>query len=168
MQLRRTLNQDIANIKQLLRFPSEFRFPFSEYTYFTAQEPQQYEDNSVLPTRMIGATDEQLFDMVADIGTQIWRAQRRLCTLPKESKEHNKLSRDLESSVTALKQLGFEIKDFVGQDYVTGMAVNVIASQTKETLKKDLIIETFKPTIYYNGKIIQRGDVVIGIPKENG
>ena len=165
MQQLNKLSAAVTNLKQLLLFPNEFRLPTSDYTMVSFLSLKPFNNGLDSVESKIEISDEQVFDMIKDIGTLTWRAQKRLSEMSLEGKEYAKLSRDLEYSITSLKQAGFDIKDFTGQDYIAGMAVSVIASQTDETLIRARIIETLKPTIYYKGKIIQIGDVVIGTPK---
>ena len=103
--------------------------------------------------------------MAVDVGTLVWRVQRRLSAIGQLPKELNRVSRDLESTWNALAQGGVEIKDHTGQDYVAGMALKVVTSQPVTSLTKKQIIETLKPTIYYKDRIIQMGEVIVGVPQ---
>jgi len=158
------------NIKQWLLYPHEFRITipkcldFSEYPEETSIIPE----SPSVKVQIISENEEKLLDMAADIGTLVWRVQRRLATMGKLTKELQRVSRDLESTRDALTQRGIEIKDHTGQDYVTGITLRVIASQPVPGLTQQQIIETLKPTIYHRDKIIQIGDVIVGIPGDTG
>ena len=160
------LSVTINNFKQWLRYPQEFRI--SNPKYLESAEPLEMLTDSLkhspISLQMISESEEQLIDMAADIGTLVWRVQRRLTTMGKLTKELQRVSRDVESTRDALTQRGIEIKDHTGQDYITGMALRVIASQPVPGLTQQQIIETLKPTIYHRDKIIQMGDVIVGIP----
>ena len=103
--------------------------------------------------------------MAADVGTLVWRIQLRLDPTEELSKPLQKLSRDVERTRDALTQGGIEIKDHTGGDYDGGMALRVITSQPVSGLARRRIIETLKPTIYYKNRVIQMGEVVVGVPE---
>jgi len=110
---------------------------------------------------------ESLLDMFKDIGTLVWRLERRFDNKEGElPRDLRRATRDLESMRDSLEQRGFEIKDHTGQDYDGGMLVKVITSQPVASLTHPQIIETLKPTIYYHEKIIQMGDVIVGVPED--
>ena len=157
------------NIRQWLSYPQEFRI--SDLKYLELTESLEVLTDSLkhpsISLQMISESEEELIDMAADIGTLVWRVQRRLSAMGQLSKELKRISRDIESARNALSQRDIEIKDHTGQDYMTGMALRVIAAQPLPELIKKQIIETLKPTIYYKGKIVQMGEVVIGVPEEN-
>lgn len=160
------MSETIDNFKQWLRYPQEFRISAPKYLEL-AESLEVLTDSLKHPSislQMISESEEELIDMAADIGTLVWRVQRRLTTMGKLTKELQRVSRDVESTRDALAQRGIEIKDHTGQDYITGMALRVIASQPVPGLTQQQIIETLKPTIYHRDKIIQMGDVIVGIP----
>jgi hypothetical protein len=59
------------------------------------------------------------------------------------------------------------VKNHTGDAYDTGMALRVIAFEPTAELAQEQIIETIKPTIYYNGKIARMGEVIVGTPTDN-
>ena len=111
---------------------------------------------------------EELLDLVVDVGTRVWRLQQSLRAAGELPNELRKVVRDVESIGDTLTQRGIEIKDHTDQDYDPGMALRVITSQPVPGLTRKQIIETLKPTIYYRDKIIQMGDVIVGVPEESG
>jgi len=159
------LSTAIQNITQWFLYPREFRVSSPEDICLSIQVDKPFDIPVMEPLAIIQGKEE-LLDMVADIATLIWRVQKRLYNIGKLPKELNRISRDLESTEHALNQGGIEIKDHTGQDYVTGMSLRVIASQPLENISSNKIIETLRPTIYYKDKIIQKGEVVIGVPQK--
>ena len=156
------------SVRQWLCYPRDFRIAapkwpdFSEFLEGIAGllEPP-------LPkVKTISGKEEELLDLAVDVGTLVWRIQQRLSAAGKLPKELHRVSRDLESTWDALTQRGIEIKDHTGKDYDAGMALRVITSQPVADLTRKQIIETLKPTIYYRDKIIQMGEVIVGIPEE--
>ncbi len=112
-------------------------------------------------------TEEALLDMAGDIGTLIWRIRNKLLDINDSPANLRRVSRDCESIYQSLAQNGFEIKTHNSQEYYSGMALKVIASQPVVNLKQQEIIETLKPTIYYKDKILQMGEVIVGTPEES-
>lgn len=109
--------------------------------------------------------EEDLLDLLADIGTVIWRLQRRVTTTVEVTEDIRRISRDLESAWDAMRQGSIEIKDHTGEKYDGGMALRVIAFQATPDLSREKVTETIKPTIYFRDKIIQMGQVIVGVPE---
>jgi len=158
----------VDNLRQWLHYPQEFRISppqcldLSESLEALTALPESTASNS----RTKSKREEELLDMAADVGTLVWRIQHRLEATKELSKPLQKLSRDVERTWDALSQGGIEIKDHTGGDYEGGMALRVITSQPVSGLARRQIIETLKPTIYYRDRIIQMGEVVVGVPEE--
>ena len=166
--MERMLSETIDNFKQWLRYPQEFRIGTPKYLEL-AESLEVLTDSlkhHPISLQMISENEEELIDMAADIGTLVWRVQRRLAAIGELPKQLQRVSRDVESTWDALTQRGIEIKDHTGRDYDAGMALRVITSQPVADLARQQIIETLKPTIYYRDKIIQMGEVIVGIPEE--
>jgi hypothetical protein len=66
----------------------------------------------------------------------------------------------------ALKENGLEIQDHTGDRYLSGQAIKVQAYDPAPELKEETVIDTIKPSIYLNGRMIQIGEVVVGTPDE--
>lgn len=156
-------------IRQLY-FPREFRIAavpwpanmgqlLAELIRLTevAGEPQ-----ATLPAEQ----DPRLF---ADIGTGLWRLRQKLVkpgtTQPLD--EMRRPYRHLESVWDALAQAGVEIQDHTDKPFDSGMSLKVVSFQPTPGLERERVIETIKPTIYFKGKSIQMGEVIVGIPEKN-
>lgn len=159
----------IESLIQWLRYPQEFRIAFPKYVELSESLGELAISQAPISTKSqaVYKNEEVLLDMAVDVGTLVWRVQRRLSVIGQLPKELNRVSRDLESTWNALAQRGIEIEDHTGQDYVSGMALRVITSQPVTSLTKKQIIETLKPTIYYKDKIIQMGEVIVGVPQNS-
>lgn len=168
MSDRKMLRETMDNLKQWLRYPQEFRI--SARKYIGLSEPLEaladLAERTVASSQTTSKKEEELLDLAADVGTLVWRIQQRLAATEELPKPLRKLSRDVERTWDALTQGGIEIKDHTGGDYEGGMALRVITSQPVSGLARRQIIETLKPTIYYRDRIIQMGEVIIGIPEE--
>jgi len=162
------LRETIDNLKQWLYYPQEFRIGTPEY-HSLSESLEALADlagRTSTSFRTASTREEELLDMAADVGTLVWRIQQRLAATDELPKPLQKLSRDVERTWDALTQGGIEIKDHTGGDYEGGMALRVVASQPVTGLTRRQIIETLKPTIYYKDKIIQMGEVIVGVPEE--
>ena len=79
--------------------------------------------------------------------------------------EMSRAYRHLESIWDIIVQTGVDIKNHTGDLFDSGMSIKVIAFQPTTGLTREKIIETIKPSIYYNKKRIQMGEVIVGTPK---
>ena len=168
MSHRRAVGQAMANLKQWLFYPQEFRISETDYLALSErlEELADLSARTTVNSTKTSRREEELLDMAADVGTLVWRIQQRLGATGELSKPLQRLSRDVERTWDALTQGGIEIKDHTGGDYDGGMALRVITSQPVLGLARRQIIETLKPTIYYRDRIIQMGEVVVGVPEE--
>ena len=168
MSRRKMLKEAIDNLKQWLYYPQEFRIRAPEYLGLSEslEALAAFAQPASVSLRPASAREEELLDMAADVATLVWRIKHRLDATEELSKPLQKLSRDVERTWDALTQGGIEIKDHTGGDYEGGMALRVITSQPVSGLGRRQIIETLKPTIYYRNRIIQMGEVVVGVPEE--
>ncbi|MCE9588848.1 MAG: hypothetical protein K8R57_11115 [Verrucomicrobia bacterium] len=104
--------------------------------------------------------------------TYVWRIQDRIIDKhtmdAKESisvEELKKLSKYTEQIIDKLKSMGFEIKDRLGEQFNYGLPENVVATKPQPGLTHETVIETLMPTIYFQNKTIQRGEIVIATPE---
>ena len=168
MSNREMLRETMDDVRQWLCYPQEFRISAAKYPGLS--EPLEALAALAEPTstssQPTSKKEEELLDMAADVGTLVWRIQHRLAATGELSKPLQRLSRDVERTWDALTQGGIEIKDHTGGDYEGGMALRVITSQPVTGLALRQIIETLKPTIYYRGRIIQMGEVIVGVPEK--
>ena len=104
--------------------------------------------------------------LTSEIGTTVWRLQRRLTASADVPDTIKRITRDLESVCDTLTQEGVEIKDHTGEKYDGGMALNVIAFQPTPGITREQIIETIKPTIYHKNELVQMGQVIVGVPEK--
>ena len=164
------ISTSITNgIKQWLCYPQEFRIDTPKYLELSKSIKALNDSLRQPPDLSRGMSDEieAFIAMAIDVGTLVWRVQKRLSMMGSPSKEFNRISRDIASTYDALSNKGIEIKDHNGQDYVHGMILRVVTSEPVKNLTQTQIIETLKPTIFYREKIVQMGEVIIGVPEKN-
>jgi hypothetical protein len=75
-----------------------------------------------------------------------------------------KAYRHVRSMWDALQESGIDIQDHTNQPFHLGQTLNAIAFEPRPDLSTDTVIETVKPTIYYQKRLIQMGEVIVGTP----
>lgn len=109
----------------------------------------------------------KLIGLVADIATGIWRIKNKFSAiniddLPEEIK---KAYRHVESTLDALSSARVDVRDHTGEKYPHGNPqLDAIAFQPSSAVHVEMITETIKPSIFYNDKLIQRGEVIVATP----
>jgi hypothetical protein len=158
----------ISNLRQFW-YPREFRIASMPW-------PQNLESLMIkivqsmeeAKTKVGKVNDEEIAALFANIGTGLWRIRQKM-TRPGTSKPLDGMERPyrhFESVWDVVKQAGVEIRDYGDEPFVSGMSLNVVAFQPMPGLERERILETIKPTVYYKGKPIQMGDVVVGTPEK--
>jgi len=119
-----------------------------------------------LPAPTAGAPAPAL-DQVAAIATHVWRAKSKLVDpatgQPRE--ETRRTYRHIESTLDALAQMGVVIRNLLNEPYDPGLPVNVLTFQPTPGLGRDTIIEVVRPTIIWQDRVLQVGEVVVGTPE---
>jgi hypothetical protein len=108
---------------------------------------------------------------LADVGTGLWRMRRNMVPVgttrlmeARPMEEVRKPFRWLVSVWDSLKENGLEIQDHTGERYLSGQAIKVQAYEPAPGIKEETVIDTIKPSIYLDGRMIQMGEVVVGTP----
>ena len=111
--------------------------------------------------------ERNLLKIIGDVGTIVWRLQKRSSAEIEPPEKVQRISRDIESACDILLQGNVEIKDHTGQIYNDGLRLRVLSFQPMPGLIRDQIIDTIKPTIFYNSKMIRMGEVIVGTPQND-
>jgi len=130
----------------------------------TSSSPNKDEQSAQSDKHRCDAQSE-LIKLIADIGTGIWRIHLG-CSGAKDDPQRalNSILRNLESIWDIMAGRGIEIKDHTGETVCGGEALNIVAYQPSRDLTRDTVIETLRPTVYFQGRIIQIGEVIVGKP----
>lgn len=168
----------IEKLRQLL-FPPEFRIHQASYSedkrallkpaieHFLKNWPPPAPPVLPVPKQ---APPRLLF--LADVATGLWRMRRNM--VPLDSRRlmdarpievMQKPYRWLVSVWEVLKENGLEIQDHTGDSYNSGQSLKAPAFEPVPGLQEETVIDTIKPSIYLDGKMIQMGEVVVGIPE---
>lgn len=108
----------------------------------------------------------ELLYLLADLATGVWRARQKML-LPgsdQPQEELRKAFRPLDTTFHRLSQSGVEIIDRTHQPYAVGLGEKVIAFEPASGINRETIIETIKPAIYYQGQLLQQGEIIVGSP----
>lgn len=110
----------------------------------------------------------KLIELVADIATGIWRMKNKFSTVTMDDMpdEIKKAYRHVESTLDAISNAKVEVRDQTNEKYVAGMALKVIAFQPSSSVHIEMISETIRPSIFYNDKLIQMGEVIVKTPEK--
>ncbi|MBD0370241.1 MAG: hypothetical protein ICV60_05350 [Pyrinomonadaceae bacterium] len=111
---------------------------------------------------------EELIKLLAEVGTGLWRLRRSmtLSATSELSEELQRASRHLEAVINVLAEGGIQIRDHTGEAVPEGgiYALKTVAFEQTPGLSSEQVIETIKPTIYFQERMIQMGEVVVGTP----
>ena len=101
------------------------------------------------------------------LATNAWRMKQRMLDVEtgEAKEEYKRVYRYVESIVDALTDFGVEVKDHTGQKYADGSGLKVIASEKRSDLKAPEIIETMLPTVKFEKRFLQIGEVIVGVPE---
>jgi gentisate 1,2-dioxygenase len=126
--------------------------------------------DTVLPDAEATTVDRAFVEkMIATVGTGLWRMRQKLVN-PDTNEPHEDMRpvyRNFESVWDSIRQAGAEIQDHTGNLYISGTTLRVIAFQPTADIDRELVTETLKPTIYFEGRMIQMGEVIVAIPDMN-
>ena len=165
----------IPSIRQFL-FPREFRIDRSAYPEevreLLTRGIEHFLKNWPPPVVPPPKQDTQRLLFLADVATGLWRMRRNMVPTgstrlmdARPMEEMRKPFRWLVSVWDALKENGLEIQDHTGDLYDSGQFLKAPAFEPTPGLRQDTVIDTIKPSIYLDGKMIQMGEVVVGIPE---
>lgn len=75
-----------------------------------------------------------------------------------------KIAKAVESLMETFEGLGLRIIDRLGEPFNAGLPDQVVTEEPREGITKEQIIRTIRPTIVWNGTMVQRGEVDIAVP----
>jgi hypothetical protein len=136
-----------------------------------AQEAAAKRQSEAPPVPDLRPKLQEELKLLADTATGLWRIRRNL--VPKgpgrllEKRPVQGMESPFKWVVSTWDMLkeeyGLEIQDHNGDRYISGQAIKAHFEAAPD-LHEDTILDTIKPTIYFDGKPIQMGEVVVGTP----
>lgn len=146
-------------------YPVEFRIAEAVWPKDVAERVSQILQRRTPRTVAKGLVEEQIIA----IGTRLWQVRNELDMRAGRPIDDalNRAGGRLESLWELLAKSGVDIYDHTGQIMPKGILphLKIIAFQPTSSVTRDRIIETVKPTICFNGNVIQKGEVIVGTPE---
>jgi molecular chaperone GrpE (heat shock protein) len=107
--------------------------------------------------------------VLVELATGVWRLRGKLAANePDETENSAKLMRSLKRQLTsmadALHDAGVHVQDHTGEPFDAGQSVDVVAYSVSSEVGRETVVETVTPTVYINGHITQRGQIVVAGP----
>ena len=102
--------------------------------------------------------------VLAELATGLWRLRTKVTEpgtdVPRP--EMRAVRRQVEWMWGVLTDAGLDVQSHDQQPTDPGQSLKVIASQPVPGLDRERVLETVRPTVYLAGRVIQRGEVIIG------
>jgi hypothetical protein len=120
----------------------------------------------------VRVSPEDLMKCITTVATNSWKMKSRVFNEKGKPREEikkddiKKLARHLDSIFEAFNGMGIEIRDRTNETYDYGLPDTIVSSAPRAGLSKELIVETIRPTIYWQNQIVQAGEIVIATPIE--
>lgn len=120
------------------------------------------------PARVNPSTEPKTdyFRVMIDVATNAWRARIEIID-PRTGKVREDLQavdRHIEAIFQSLAEFGIEVYHHTGQPYEEGQSLHVVESVPTPGLDQNVITETVLPSIFWNDRLIQSGEVKIATP----
>jgi hypothetical protein len=111
--------------------------------------------------------------LISGVATSIWRLRSRhravLESLQGEApRAVQRLGNAIQMAEEMLRENGIEARDYCGQSHDPGMPYSVLTREERDDVGAATVVQTVAPTVYVHGCLVQRGEVVIGVPTPGG
>jgi hypothetical protein len=112
-----------------------------------------------------GAPTDYLKTLVS-IATNAWRAKTKMVdtSTGEVRDEMKRVDRHIEAIYRSLAEAGVVIRDHTGDAYDEGQPMKVVASKPTPGLEKKRVSETLLPSIFWNNRLVQNGEIEIATP----
>lgn len=119
------------------------------------------ENSEIFPTHL---------SVLVSIATNAWRAKTKMAdAVTGEIREEMKrIGRHVEAIYRNLGELSIVIRDHTGEAYDEGQPMKVVATKPTAGLDKKRVSETLLPSIFWNDRLIQNGEIEIAVPITEG
>jgi hypothetical protein len=103
---------------------------------------------------------------LVSIATNAWRAKIKMldATTGEVREEMKRVDRHIEAIYRILSEVGIVIRDHTKDAYDEGQPMKVVASKPTPGLEKDRVSETLLPSVFWNNRLVQNGEIVIATP----
>lgn len=158
---------NLTDFRQL-KFRREFRISRHQFdANLAVLDIMQRHDGST-KTEQRGLDFRQQSKLLADLATELWRVKQKMTDeqTGETKAEMRRPYRHVSSALDVLSEAGLEIQNHTGQVYKSGLALETLAFQPTPHVARETIIETIRPSIYFQNTQIQQGQVIVGTPKD--
>jgi molecular chaperone GrpE (heat shock protein) len=172
-EMKKKIINIISTLRQL-KYPREFRIEqgveaedwVSSLEEITDLLKKLLNTKPQISEKEFTINEDEFKTLLAETVNGIWRIRRILQTIdqnnPKE-RDVERLSRALDYLIDSLKENKIELVDLTGRRVVGALPFVIISIEEAE-VSEEQVIETVRPSIYYNDRLIQRGQVIVGRP----
>lgn len=103
---------------------------------------------------------------LAAVVTHAWKARMKLVASDSGQplEPTRRIYWHMESIFDAFQTMGLVVQDHTDEPFDYGLPWTVVTTQPTPGLIKEQVLETIKPTIYWNDRVIQIAEVVIATP----
>lgn len=120
------------------------------------------------PARVTPSTEAKTdyFRVMAAVTNNAWRARNEIVD-PRTGQvreDAQAIGRHIEAIFRSLAEFGIEVYDHNGQPYEEGQPLTVVETIPTPGLNQKVILETVLPSIFWNNRLIQNGEVKISKP----
>ena len=124
------------------------------------------------PARVTPSTEAKTdyFRVMAAVANNTWRARNEIID-PRTGQvreDMQAIGRHIEAIFQSLAEFGIVVHDHNGQPYEEGQPLNVVETISTPGLDQKVILETVLPSIFWNNRLIQNGEVKISNPAPSG
>lgn len=119
-----------------------------------------------------GEANAELLKIVALTAVGLWRIRQKLTREGTDEpiEGARKAFRHLQSLWDGLAEAGVTIRDHTGEVLPGGgaYALNILEFQPRAGVTREVVVETIKPTVYFQGRMLQVGEVIVAVPGNAG
>ena len=106
--------------------------------------------------------DPESLRALGEMGVFLWRLQKRATKT--DAPLDRKLVKLINLAGDAFTDAGCVIKDYTGDIYVQGQAIDVRTFQPLEGVARDTVADTLRPGVFFKSHHLVRGDVIVNVP----
>ena len=153
--------------------PNEFDIPRPQWpdeekiiNAVTARLRAIHQDTPSPTAEVVHTIPSHVVKGMASIATNVWKAKAKMLdnATGEVREEMKRVYRHIESVLETFDEIGLEVKDHTGDAFDYGLPLKVITTQPMQGVTRESVLETIKPTLYWQKQIIQMGEVVIATP----
>lgn len=106
--------------------------------------------------------------LVSLLAIEMWRLDKRIDKARAENTIDNSIVDQIQRIKDIFRKQKIEICEHTDSDYNDGMSIKVLHVEEVDNLPpgKMRVLETVKPSVYFNGKVISHGEVIVEKSKE--